>query len=470
MAYEMEEAKRLVIDAGLKLQQEGLIVRTWGNISARISDTEFVVTPSGKSYNTLTPDDIVVVNIKKCSYEGDVKPSSECGIHADVYAARPEVNFVIHTHQVYASVLSILGKDIELSSEEKNFLGDRIPCAQYGMSSSPKLRKQVKKALKKSAGCSSMLLRNHGTLCMGTDFDNAFEISSVLEQVCKYQYEKLISGFDTISLAREEVSGAEEAVASEVAAEAVVSNGVTETEDAVAGVVAEEAGEAATEVMAVENAEVTEVATVESDNEAALDSWFEADESDLKGGYVDYGTSKIEGNEITLTLGEKEYTYHLGDKKPISRSIFKRSANKIALIHSKIYEDRGVSFIYHVTLPNIVDISKKVQKGFVPYLDDQAQIVGDYTKLVGKTGKKPHFESGNAIAKGLKNCGAILIAGQGALCAGNSMDDLEATAYILEKGCMAAKLALCQAEAESVPGRIAKKEREFYTESYSKLK
>lgn len=425
MAYEIEEAKKLVIEAGLKLQEQGLIVRTWGNISARISSDQFVVTPSGKSYDTLTPNDIVVVNIKKCAYEGDVKPSSECGIHADVYAARPEVNFVIHTHQIYASAVSILGKDIELSAEEKNFLGDRVPCAMYGMSSSPKLRKQVKKTLKKSEGCCSMLLRNHGALCMGVDFDNAFEISSVLEQVCKYQYEKLISGFDTIVFEKDEPN-------EEVA--------VSEND---------------------ENA---------ADNEAALDSWFEADESDLKdGGYVDYGTSKIEGNEITLTLGEKEYKYNITDKKPISKSIFKRSANKIALIHSKIYEDRGVSFIYHVTLPNIVDMSKKT-KGFVPYIDDQAQIVGDYTKCVGKIGKKPHFESGSAIAKGLKNCGAILIAGQGALCVGNSMDDLEATAYILEKGCMAAKLALCQAEAETVPKGIAKKERTFYVETYSKLK
>lgn len=484
MAYEIEEAKKLVIEAGLKLQQEGLIVRTWGNISARISDTEFVVTPSGKAYSDLTTEDIVVVNIKKCTYEGDVKPSSECGIHADVYANRADVNFVIHTHQVYASVISILGKDIALSDEEKQFLGDRIPCALYGMSSSPKLRKQVKKALKKSVGCSSMLLRNHGALCMGTDFDNAFEISSVMEQVCKYQYEKLILGFDTIKTAAEEAAAAEAAgvtaaeaegeataetmtvavgeAATETAAEAVSGTTAETAAEAVSGTTAETAAEAVSETPANENT---------ADNEAALDSWFEADESDLKdGGYVDYGTSRIDGNEITLTLGEKEYKYNLGDKKPITKNIFKRSANKIALIHSKIYEDRGVSFIYHVTLPNIVDISKKTTKGFVPYLDDQAQIVGDFTKLVGKIGKKPHFESGNAIARGLKNSGAILIAGQGALCTGNSMDDLEATAYILEKGCMAAKLALCQADAETVPGRIAKKERAFYVESYSKLK
>ena len=53
MAYTQQEAKSLVIEAGLKLVREGLIVRTWGNISARISDEQFVITPSGKGYETL---------------------------------------------------------------------------------------------------------------------------------------------------------------------------------------------------------------------------------------------------------------------------------------------------------------------------------------------------------------------------------------------------------------------------------
>lgn len=434
MAYETEEARRLVIEAGQRLQSEGLIVRTWGNISARISDTQFVITPSGKAYETLTPEDIVIVNIKKCTYEGDIKPSSECGIHADVYAMRSEVNFVIHTHQAYASAVSILGQDIELSEDEKPFLGDRIPCAEYGMSSSPKLRKKVKGALKKSQGCSSMLLRNHGVLCMGTDYDNAFEISSVMEQVCKYQYEKKTLAFAGIDIERERI----------------IREVTKPAEDGV-------------ELLVDESVEGYE------DN-PQMDAWFEADESDMNaGGFVDYGTSRIEGNEITLTLGDKEYKYELGDKKPVSKGLFRRGANKIALIHSKIYEDRAVSCIYHVTLPNIVDMSKKT-KGFVPYIDDQAQIVGDYLKCIGKIGKKPRIESASAIAKAIKGNNAVLIAGQGALCAGMSEGDLEATAYVLEKGCMAAKLALCNSEAECVPKKTAKKEREFYVNTYSKLK
>ena len=55
MAYEIEEAKRLVVDAGKKLIETGLIARTWGNVSSRISDTQFVITPSGIAYEDLTP-------------------------------------------------------------------------------------------------------------------------------------------------------------------------------------------------------------------------------------------------------------------------------------------------------------------------------------------------------------------------------------------------------------------------------
>ena len=74
MAYELEEAKKLVVAAGKKLVESGLIARTWGNVSARISDTQFVITPSGRAYETLTPEEVVVVNIEDCSYEAILSP------------------------------------------------------------------------------------------------------------------------------------------------------------------------------------------------------------------------------------------------------------------------------------------------------------------------------------------------------------------------------------------------------------
>lgn len=72
---EREQILQNIIDAGLKLRKEGLIVRTWGNISARVSDTEFAITPSGRDYSTLTTDDLVIVDIKTGSYDTTLRPS-----------------------------------------------------------------------------------------------------------------------------------------------------------------------------------------------------------------------------------------------------------------------------------------------------------------------------------------------------------------------------------------------------------
>ena len=125
MEYNLTQAKEEVIRAGRELLESGLIARTWGNISARISDSRFVITPSGLSYDSLTPDDIVEVDIEDCAWEGDVKPSSEKGVHAAAYRQRPDVHFVLHTHQDYATALSVLGRDYVLRQTGKGGARDR---------------------------------------------------------------------------------------------------------------------------------------------------------------------------------------------------------------------------------------------------------------------------------------------------------------------------------------------------------
>lgn len=186
MAYEIEEAKRLVVEAGKRLVQTGLIARTWGNVSARISDTQFVITPSGRAYEDLTPEEIVVVNIEDCSHEGDIKPSSEKGVHAAAYRHHPTVDFVIHTHQRAATIVSITGMEIRnVYDEFKDVLGDKIPCAEYAMSTTESLRKKVEMCIQMNPRCRAIMLKHHGTLVMGDDYDNAFAIAENLEKCCE---------------------------------------------------------------------------------------------------------------------------------------------------------------------------------------------------------------------------------------------------------------------------------------------
>lgn len=186
MAYEIEEAKKLVVEAGKKLIETGLIARTWGNVSARISDTQFVITPSGRAYEDLTPEEIVVVNIDDCSYEGDIKPSSEKGVHAAAYRHHPTVDFVIHTHQKAATIVSITGMEIRnVYDEFKAVLGEKVPCADYAMSTTNSLRKKVEMCIMMNPGARAVMLMHHGTLCMGDTYEEAFNIADSLEKCCE---------------------------------------------------------------------------------------------------------------------------------------------------------------------------------------------------------------------------------------------------------------------------------------------
>ena len=180
-----QQAKNLVIDAGKELVRTGLIARTWGNVSCRINDKSFVITPSGKAYDSLTPDDIVEVAIDTLEYGGEVKPSSEKGIHAEVYKLHEDANFVIHTHQDFASVVSVLDKGISpLTGEAAKVIGNEVLIASYGLPGTGKLCKGVSEALASSSS-KAIIMARHGALCYGKDSDEAFAVANMLEKVCE---------------------------------------------------------------------------------------------------------------------------------------------------------------------------------------------------------------------------------------------------------------------------------------------
>ena len=186
MAYEINEAKELCVKAGKELIEKGLIARTWGNVSARISDTQFVITPSGRAYEDLTPEEIVVVDIADCAWDGDIKPSSEKGVHAAAYRHHPTVDFVIHTHQKAATIVSITGMEIRnVYDEFQGVLGNKVPCAAYAMSTTDSLRKKVERCIEMNPSARAIMLMHHGTVCMGDDYDHAFALAENLEKCCE---------------------------------------------------------------------------------------------------------------------------------------------------------------------------------------------------------------------------------------------------------------------------------------------
>ncbi len=187
---ELLEAKKQVIKAGIELSQSGLIARTWGNVSCRTDENHFVITASGRNYLTLTEDEVIEINMEDLEYEGDIKPSSEKKLHREVYRLKPQANFVIHTHQSNASAVGAMGlKEIKLDQAYPG-VGDRVLCADYGLPGTKKLCKNTAAAIKEYSG-QAVIMSNHGALCYGSSYEEAFQVARTLEEACGKYLETL---------------------------------------------------------------------------------------------------------------------------------------------------------------------------------------------------------------------------------------------------------------------------------------
>lgn len=179
---DIQKAREIVCESGKKLVREGLIARTWGNVSVRIDDRRMIITPSGRKYEELTPEDMVLVDIYTLKYEG-IKPSSELKLHCEIYKTRPHIQSVIHTHQLYASIVAATQNDVQiLDAEHQQILGAKvIKAAPYALPNSKSITVDTAKAVESS---NAALMSNHGALCIGTSMEETFRVAHALEAAC----------------------------------------------------------------------------------------------------------------------------------------------------------------------------------------------------------------------------------------------------------------------------------------------
>lgn len=179
----IDHIKNQILEGGERLLKDGLVARTWGNISIRVDETFMLITPSGRSYEELTGDDIVLVNYHTSKYEGSVKPSSEKELHCEIYRTRKEVHAVIHTHQMNASTVAAARREVPpILDDMAQIIGPSVRVADYALPSTKKIAKKTVKALK---GRNAALMANHGAVCIGRDLEEAFVVCQVLEKACK---------------------------------------------------------------------------------------------------------------------------------------------------------------------------------------------------------------------------------------------------------------------------------------------
>ena len=128
----LEELKEKVCRANLDLVRHGLVIFTWGNVSAidRASGL-VVIKPSGVSYDNMKPSDMVVVDLDGKVVEGELNPSSDTPTHVELYKAFPNIGGVVHTHSTYATAWAQAGRDIpSLGTTHADYFHDDIPCTR----------------------------------------------------------------------------------------------------------------------------------------------------------------------------------------------------------------------------------------------------------------------------------------------------------------------------------------------------
>lgn len=352
-----------ILQAAALLTARELIERTWGNISARVSETQMIITPSGLSYDTLREEQLVLVDLNNGSYTGTIKPSSERGIHADAYRLRPEVNFVIHTHQYWASIVGISGA--ALTGFRHPLLGKRVPCAAYGLPGTKRLRRAVEAEISAWPDCRAFLMRSHGALCLGQDIEDAFAAAQALEEVSQ---ERVL-----------DLTGPVEAP-------------------------------------------------------PAL---------------LQLGVSQRQGESFWLEANDTRQLY------PIQGGILPPAA----ALHAAVYRAGDFQFAAYEAAEEVRAVSGW-GRTLHPYMDDLAQIAGIDLRCV------PAEPS--AVERALRRRNAVLLRGTGALCAGESADDVQAVRALLRKGCAAALYAKEEPRCRPLSPVDAQFQRLLFQRSYAK--
>lgn len=191
----LEELKDKVCRANLDLVRHGLVLFTWGNVSAIDRESGLVVIkPSGVSYDDMKPEDMVVVDLDGKVVEGRLNPSSDTPTHVVLYKAFPQAGGVVHTHSTYATSWAQAGLDIpNIGTTHADYFHDAVPCTPDMTESEVKGEYELetgKVIVRRFEGLNpvhtpGVLVKNHGPFTWGKDADEAVYNAVVLEQVAK---------------------------------------------------------------------------------------------------------------------------------------------------------------------------------------------------------------------------------------------------------------------------------------------
>jgi L-fuculose-phosphate aldolase len=159
-----DDLRSAVVDAAREMLRLGLVSGSSGNASARDGD-ELLITPAALPYEEMTEDDLVAIGMDGEAAEGQREPSSERRVHLAIYAARPDVGAVVHTHSVHAMAWSFIGEPLATGTEElAAAAGGEVLTARFAPTGLDEIAAAVVEAL---GDRRPVLLARHGAVAVG---------------------------------------------------------------------------------------------------------------------------------------------------------------------------------------------------------------------------------------------------------------------------------------------------------------
>ena len=196
----LQELKRQVYEANMLLPKYGLVTFTWGNVSAIDRESGlFVIKPSGVEYESMKPEDMVVMDLNGNRVEGKLRPSSDTPTHLELYKAFSEIGGIVHTHSSYATSWAQAGRSIPCyGTTHADYIYGEVPCVRcltkeeideaYETNTGKLIVSEFKRRKKEIMAVPAVLCKNHGPFTWGKDAKDAVHNAVVLEEVAKMAY------------------------------------------------------------------------------------------------------------------------------------------------------------------------------------------------------------------------------------------------------------------------------------------
>jgi len=195
----LDSLKERVCKANLSLPAYGLVTLTWGNVSGIDRSGEIplvVIKPSGVSYEHMTADDMVVLNLDGDILEGEYKPSSDTATHLWLYREFPELGGITHTHSPWAVSFAQAGQGIPaLGTTHADYFYGEVPCTRpltaeeikedYELETGKVITETFQKNQLDPSSMPGVLVQSHGPFTWGDSPEASVQHSVVLEELAR---------------------------------------------------------------------------------------------------------------------------------------------------------------------------------------------------------------------------------------------------------------------------------------------